>query len=317
MSTWLLADVGGTNTRIACWRAGTSPRMLDQPGRYRNAGFSGLQDILAAYLDAREGTRPTRALLAVAGPVVGQDVRLLNIDWTFSVSQLAESLGMEDVTAINDFHAQARALPLLGDDERTAIGSGTPVAGAAMAVLGPGTGLGVAGLTPDNYGGYAVVSGEGGHASLAAFNRFEDELLAEARARCGHCSAERLISGTGLTLLHDILHGEAGVAAEELGKRATGGEPAAVRTLSVCFDLLGTVAGNVALTLGARGGLYIAGGIALANRELFMASGFRERFVDKGRYRNYLQAIPTWLVTAPTPALFGLALEASQANRLT
>ena len=235
---------------------------------------------------------------------------MMNIDWEFDPVVLSADLGLNATWIINDFHAQALGVQVLEDRDRVAIGGGEPVAGGALAVLGPGTGLGVAGLTPAT-DGYSVVTGEGGHVTLAAASDFEAELIAEVRRRSGHCSAERLLSGSGLTLLHDVVHGEDGVAAAELSRRAHAKDADALRTFSVFFDLLGTVAGDLALTLGALGGTYLAGGIALANRQLLVQSNFRARFVDKGRYRDYLSKIPTWLITADTPALYGLCVYAN------
>lgn len=236
---------------------------------------------------------------------------MMNIDWAFDPEALSADLGLDAAWVINDFHAQALGVQALEARDRMAIGGGEPVAGGALAILGPGTGLGVAGLTPATRG-YSVVTGEGGHVTLAAANDFEADLIAELRRRMGHCSAERLLSGSGLTLLHDVLHGKAGVDAAELSQRAHATDANAMQTFSVFFDFLGTVAGDLALTLGALGGTYLGGGIALANRKLLLQSGFRERFVDKGRYRDYLSKIPTWLITADAPALYGLCVYANE-----
>ena len=173
-------------------------------------------------------------------------------------------------------------------------------------VLGPGTGLGVASLLPLP-GGWQALPGEGGHVTLAAEDEQEERIIGLARAHYGHCSAERLLSGPGLSFLHGALHGGARLAPETIGARFAAGDAAAAATFSVFFRLLGSVAGNLALTLGAFGGVYIGGGIVPRYTQAFAASEFRPRFEAKGRYRDYLRAIPTWLITATYPTLAGLA----------
>jgi len=307
----MLADVGGTNTRVACWREGSGHRDLVALVQYPNSAFGSLCELLLRYMSDSASPRPTRAALAVAAPIRGTAVKMMNINWAFEPSALSTDLGLESTHVINDFHAQAFALHVLSENDRLIVGGGEALPGKAMAVLGPGTGLGVAGLTPKDHG-YAVVTGEGGHATLAAANDFEAEIIAKIRTRIGHCSAERVLSGDGLTLLHDILHHEARIDAAELSRRANSGDADATKTFSVFFNFLGTVAGDLTLTLGALGGTYIAGGIVLANTDLFLRSGFRDRFIDKGRYRDYLNKIPTWLIKTDVPALYGLTVYASE-----
>ena len=310
-TTWLLADVGGTKTRAALWRTSQSARDLRGIVEYRNAEFNSLDAVLAKYLNECAPETPTRAGLAIAGPIRGSPIRLLNIDWGFETEALACELGLTAVDVINDFHAQAIGLQVLEEQDRIPIGNGVSLPRKPLAVLGPGTGLGVAGLTPAPTG-YSVVTGEGGHATLAPASDEEAAVIAEIRRRCGHCSAERVLSGSGLTLLHDVLNGEPGIRASDVSRRAKDGDLSAGRTFNMFFDFLGTVAGDLTLTLGAMGGTYITGGISLANKELLLHSGFRQRFINKGRYRDYLDTIPTWLITAETPALYGLAIHARQ-----
>ena len=310
-TTWLLADVGGTKTRAALWRTSQSARDLRGIVEYRNAEFNSLDALLAKYLHECAPETPTRAGLAIAGPIRGSPIRLLNIDWGFETEALACELGLTAVDVINDFHAQAIALQVLEDQDRIPIGNGVSLPRKPLTVLGPGTGLGVAGLTPAPTG-YSVVTGEGGHATLAPASDEEAAVIAEIRRRCGHCSAERVLSGSGLTLLHYVLNGERGIRASDVSRRAKDGDLSARRTFNMFFDFLGTVASDLTLTLGAMGGTYITGGISLANKELLLHSGFRQRFINKGRYRDYLDTIPTWLITAETPALYGLAIHARQ-----
>jgi glucokinase len=302
MDTFLLADIGGTNTRCA---------LRDADGRigpvaaFRNAAYAGLAEVLEAFLGTA-GARPARAAIAVAAPVGCDEVAMINIGWRFSREALRERLGLRALHVLNDFAALAWALPVLGPADLAAVGGGAPATGGTRLVLGPGTGLGLAGLVAAG-DGWVAVPGEGGHVTLPAQDEREEAVVRAVRARFGHCSAERLLSGPGLALLHETLHGGAGAAPEEIGRRFLAGDAAASATFAAFFALLGTVAGDAALTLGATGGVYVGGGIVPRYAAAFARSGFRERFEAKGRYRGYLAAIPTWLVTAEHPSLRGLA----------
>lgn len=302
---WLVADIGGTNSRLAVWHPDADRGDLVCLRKLSNAAYVQIDDMLGSYLDSYEGDAPTGAVLAIAGPVTGDAIRLLNIDWSFTVAGLRESLGLGELIVINDFEALAHVIPVIHADEYQQIGGGSADDEAPVALIGPGTGLGVASLvrTGDRY---VAVPGEGGHVSLPAANADEARIIETVRKRYRHCSAERMLSGSGLVLLHEILHGET-LSAAEISQRGKDGDVAARATFNQFFRFLGTVAGDVALTLGAHGGVYIGGGIVLANIDLFMASDFRERFVDKGRFRDYLEAIPTRIITLDTPALVGLS----------
>ena len=298
----LLADIGGTNTRCALTGPGGPAAMRE----FANADFGGLTELLGHYLDGLgAGKRPTAAHLAVAAPIRNDAVQMTNIDWAFSVAELRVALALDELELLNDFEALAVSLPYFGPADLRAIGNGTAAARGVKAVLGPGTGLGVASLVPVG-DGWQAVPGEGGHVTLAAYNQREAELIRQARERLGHCSAERLISGPGLSLIHALLHGGPELSAAEIGRLIDAGEPAAIESLQTMIDLLGTVAADLALTVGAFGGVYIAGGILPRYADLFAASGFRRRFEDKGRYRDYLAAIPTWLIKADRATLTGL-----------
>ena len=302
---WLIADIGGTNSRLAVWQPSTSRRgELNGLRKLRNAAYVQIDDMLGAFLDGYTGDAPTHAVLAIAGPVTGDEVKLRNIDWSFNVETLRNHLGLTELIIINDFEALAHVVPMLEPGEYVQIGDGTPEAKAPSVLIGPGTGLGVASIVYHDHG-YVAIPGEGGHVSLSAANRTEADIIEAARAEDGHCSAERLISGNGLSLLHKIMHGES-LSASVISERANHEDKAAVATFEQFYLFLGAVAGNVALTLGAHGGIYLGGGIIPANRALFERSGFRERFLDKGRSRDYLVDVPTRLITVDTPALVGL-----------
>lgn len=304
----LIADVGGTNTRCALV---DSRGAISRISVFENAGFRTLAEALSDYLQ-KNSVQPAAAAIAVAAPVTGDEVRMTNRNWHFSARAVKQQLQLESIEVLNDFSAVALSLPYLADTDLATVGGGAPRNGAAMAAIGPGTGLGVSGLVPTRNGNWAVISGEGGHATLAPGTEREAQVVDTVRERYGHCSAERLVSGPGLATLYNTLRQLANYPADnvrprEVSERALAGDPIAREAVDMFFALLGSVAGNLALTLGALGGVFIAGGIAPALLDLLAASDFRRRFEDKGRYADYLSAIPSAVITHPTPALVGLA----------
>jgi glucokinase len=303
----VIADIGASNTRMAM----IGPRgERSSPVSYRNERFDSLRHVVGAFLTDHGAVAPVRGAFAVAAPIVGDEVRFTNRGWRFSVQALARELGLERLDVINDFAAQALSLPALREGDSLGIGGGRALRGATRAVLGPGTGLGIAGLVPAG-DGWIAVPGEGGHVTLAASDDFEARLIARLRERFGHCSAERVLSGPGLTNLFEVVAAESGAPHEEIWpedvtRRAAAGDALASRCLALFFAFLGTVAANVALTLGALGGVYLSGGILPRIADALLSSPFRTRFEDKGRYSGYLAAIPTRLITVEYPALLGL-----------
>ena len=306
----LLGDVGATNVRFAVY---TDRRQAAQARIMPVEQYATLREAIEGYLAAEQITLPLRAVaLAVASPVTGDQITLTNHPWSFSQSGLRHDLRISRLIVINDFTANALAVPRLAPDERVAIGGGEAVPDTPIAVLGPGTGLGVSGLIPAN-GSLVALAGEGGHASMPAADDRESEVLLRLRRRFGHVSAERVLSGQGLVNLYAALADIEGVQVEPytpaqitdpvIGER----EPLCRAALAMFCAMLGTVAGNLALTLGARGGVYIAGGIVPRLGARFAESAFRERFERMGRFRDYLAAIPTWVMTAAVPAFLGLA----------
>ena len=308
----LVADVGGTWARFALVEPDGPIGRIAVHECVRHAG---LEEAVAAYLEAEGGdARPRRAAISVASPVVGDRVSLTNHPWSFSIEEVRRRFGFETLSVVNDFAAVARAVPELRPEDLVKIGAGEPAPGAALAVLGPGTGLGVSGLAPTRAGGWTVIEGEGGHVTMAAATRREAEVLAEVGRAFGHVSAERVLSGPGLVNVHAAICRLDGVASDpELTPRdiaAAGVERRSARcreTLRLAAAMLGTFAADLALTLGARGGVYVAGGMVPRYVEAFAESGFRRRFEDKGRFSGYLAAIPTWVVMHEVPALLGLA----------
>ena len=301
---WLIADIGGTNTRCAIARPGGTVERLET---FRNREFPGLDRLLASYLGTLPpGQRPDEAVIAIAAPIRGDEIHMVNINWEFSISALARTLALKRVTPLNDFAALAYALPVLGPEDLRQVGGGKAMAGAPKVVVGPGTGLGTAGLV-NIAGRWQAITGEGGHVTMAPSNEREAWIIALGRERFGHCSAERLISGPGLAFVYGALNSGTTLAPDEVGARIEAGEAAAMEALDVFFQLLGTVASNLALTFAAFGGVYIGGGITPRYVAQFLTSGFRPRFEDKGRHRPFLADIPSWVITADQPALRGLA----------
>jgi glucokinase len=301
---WLIADVGGTNTRCALALPGG---IVERVETFRNRDFPGLEPLLGAYLGLLPpDARPAEAILAIAAPIRGDEIRMININWTISVRELGRRLSLKRVVPLNDFAAQAYALPVLRPADLAQVGGGTAVDLAPKVVVGPGTGLGTAGLV--HIGGrWHAITGEGGHVTMAPSNEREARLVALGRERFGHCSAERLVSGAGLAFIHSTLHGGPELPPDAVGERIAAGDAVALEALGICFELLATVASNLALTFAAFGGVYISGGITPRYVPQLRASGFRQRFEDKGRYRPFLADIPTWVVTGDQPALKGLA----------
>lgn len=306
---WLVADIGGTNARFALARDGG--RRLDEVASVRCADFAGPEEAVRGYLDDLGVACPCVAAFAVAAPVLADAIHLTNSTWAFSRVSLQRALGLEEFVVINDFAALAQALPSLQPAHYRVFAGPVPAAGAAMAVLGPGTGLGVAAIVPSSRG-WVVVPGEGGHATLSASTPFELEVLQAIRRRFDHVSAERVLSGMGLPTLYgavSTLRGEPGAVrdGEEVTRRAIGGEAAAAATLDMFCALLGEFAGNVALMFGARGGVFLGGGIVGQLGELFVRSPFRDRFESKGRFTPWLREVATPLIIAPEAALLGAA----------
>lgn len=308
----LLADVGGTNARLA-WIASPGAPLQDI-ATYRGADHESLAAAVRCYLSEHSLPASPRACgIGIANPVTGDEVRMTNHHWSFSISGLKQELALEQLVVVNDFTALALSLPALPAEDLLQIGGGKALAGAPMAVLGAGTGLGVSGLLPSGDGHDLSLSGEGGHVSLAAQDEREAAVIEWLRKRFGgHVSAERVLSGPGLVNLHEALAALQGQEvhplepADILDAARAGGAPLCAQVLELFCGFLGSVAGDVALTLGARGGVYIGGGIAPRLLPELQASRFRERFEGKGRMRAYLADIPCLLIRAAvSPALIG------------
>lgn len=307
----LIADIGGTHVRFALVSPAGVP---GEPTIMRCADYAGPAQAAQAYLASiGAGARPKRAAFAVASPITGDVVDLTNSAWHFSIDAVRVELGLERFEVVNDFTAVALSVRHLAEADKLKLGGGDAVANAPIAVLGPGTGLGVSALVPDRLGNWTALAAEGGHVTMAATNDVEDQILAWLRKRFDHVSAERILSGPGLVNLYEAIAALRGRPAayttpDAISQRGLDGTCLICHeTLEMFFAMLGTVAGNLVLSVGARGGVYIAGGILPRMRQALAQSGFRRRFEDKGRFRDYLAPIPTWLVIHPQPAFMGLA----------
>ncbi len=305
----LVADIGGTNARFAT--ADLATLALTDIRTFPTAEHTTLAAAMRAYLkDAPE--KIAHAGLAVAAPLRDDTVKFTNAVWTFKQSTLAQEAGLEAAYAFNDFEAQAYALPVLSDNELHALGGGSVVEEAPKVVLGPGTGLGVAGLiwSPS---GWIPVPGEGGHQTFPAENERELAILERMRKSLGRLSVERALSGPGLANIYQAIAashglGEVELSPKEVEQMAISGEDdMATQALDFFVQWLGRFAGDMALAFGARGGVYIGGGIAPKMLSRLEQADFREEFERKGRMKPYVEAIPIQVVVSDYPGLKGAA----------
>jgi glucokinase len=303
----LLGDIGATNARFALLEGGEFSAlewMID-------ANYPQFADAVCAFLERRGRPRLTGALLAVAGPVHDNRCQLTNRPWLIDGAALCQSLRLEWVRIVNDFEATAWSLSRLKPPDSRQLGAGNAVAGAPLAVLGPGTGLGVSCYVPAPGGG-RVLASEGGHATLPSTCAREDLVIERLRERFGYVSCEHAVSGMGLEHLYQAIAAIADVdvparRAPDITKAALDGTCPTSRTaLDLFCAFLGSIAGDLALTLGARGGVYIAGGIAPRIIDFLERSEFRARFEAKGRSRSYVEDIPTNVVVHPEATFVGL-----------
>ncbi|SFN88950.1 glucokinase [Xenorhabdus japonica] len=308
MTTYaLVGDIGGTNARLALCDVDTW--QLSAVEVYPCAYYASLEIVIRQYLK-QQNCEVNYGCIAIACPVTDDVISMTNHSWRFSVSQMKASLGWERFEVINDFTAVSLAIPVLGADDVIQIGGKQPQAKRPIAVYGAGTGLGVAHLI---YTGNQWISlpGEGGHVDFAPDSVEEDHMLSVLREEYGHVSAERVLSGPGLVNIYRALMKLNGQPAEELTPRdisdraLSGNCPTCKQTLELFCSALGRFGGNLALNIGAFGGVYIAGGIVPRFLDFFQKSGFRQGFESKGRFTNYLQDIPVYLITHDKPGLLG------------
>jgi len=308
-SPGLIADIGGTNARFA---------LADDKGFYEEkvlqcADYPGIVEAAKAYIDGLNGVKPAKGAFAIAGPVTGDYFTMTNHVWQFSINETKNSLGLQSFALLNDFKAIALGIPHLKDSDMKQVGGNQkPQPQGTIAVVGPGTGLGIASLFWDGHQ-YRANSGEGGHVTMSAKTQREFDLFRTLRYKYHHISAERVCSGKGLVNIYNairILDGHEEIperTAKEITTCAIDKScPICIEALDKMMGFLGTIAGDLALTLGAFGGVYIAGGIPVKLGDYFFTSRFREQFEAKGRFNEYLANVPTYLITHPFIAFVGL-----------
>ena len=310
----LLGDVGGTNARFG-WQSNAHSgieHVLVLPC----AAHETLEAAIRTYLELKSLPMPRAGALGIANPITGDVIRMTNHHWSFSISEMQRSLGLQQLNVINDFTALALALPSISKDNLVQVGGTIAEAYAPKALIGAGTGLGVSGLMPtDANDHWVAIAGEGGHVTLAAQTESEYRVIELIRQRYGHVSAERVLSGQGLVDLYLALRQmqkqqpvDVAGAAEITAWALQNKDPLALQSIDMFAGFLGSVTGDLALTLGARGGVYLGGGIVPRWLGWFETSQFRERFEAKGRFNAYLKDIPVWVINAAeSPALLGAA----------
>ncbi len=302
----LIADIGGTNARFGLMQADGSYtlRIL------QCADHPDIVSAARAFL-AQVDEQPKVGAFCVATAVTGDRVSMTNNHWSFSIEAVRTELGLNKLTVVNDFTAVAMSMPFLGEGDRRQIGGGRPIEGHPLAVIGPGTGLGVSGVIPAG-DRWTTLAGEGGHMTFSPCNERESAINLRLIRKFGHVSFERVVSGQGLTNLYEAIHELEGkqfshLKPAEITERGLAGtDPIAQECLQIFCAALGCCAGNVALTIGARAGVFIAGGIVPKLGAFFDHSEFRGRFISKGRLSYFMEPMPTYLITHDLPAFLGL-----------
>ncbi len=303
----LVGDVGGTNARLALCEIANGD--ITRIETYATVDYDSLEQVIRHYLSLQQST-VVDACIAIACPVKGDWVEMTNHPWAFSIKAMQANLGLEHLEVINDFTAVSMAIPMLKDKHVLKFGGDAPVADKPIAIYGAGTGLGVSHLVHVDKR-WVSLPGEGGHVDFAPNNEEEDLILDVLRAEMGHVSAERVLSGAGLVNLYRAIvkadnREPYDLQPKDISERALADSCTDCRrALSMFCSIMGRFGGNLALTLGTFGGVYIAGGIVPRFLDFFKASGFRAAFEDKGRFRDYVKDIPVYMITHDQPGLLG------------
>jgi glucokinase len=306
MSTTFVADVGGTNIRLAQIKDG----QLTHIKKYLCSDYANIGDVLRAYFNAFPSLNFSAGCLGVACPVNADVITMTNNHWQFSIIKLQAELGLDWLAVINDFTAVAHAVTVLSEQQKEQIGPGQTVPRDNIAVFGPGTGLGVKHLTHSSQG-WLALDGEGGHVDFAPVDELDLVIWRFLTHKFGHASAEEVLSGRGLVHIYQALGADQAIPAPldepaDITERALDGScPLSVASLTQFCRILGSFAGNLALNMGTRGGVYIGGGIAPRFTNFIKASDFRQRFAAKGRFQDYVASIPTFIITEPDHGLIG------------
>ncbi|MBO9708499.1 MAG: glucokinase [Caulobacter sp.] len=308
----LVGDIGGTNARFALVDFDGPDPQLIEPTSYKGEDYGTAEDAIEEYLAKMGLKHPEQAVVAVAGPIEHGSVHFTNSDWRLSEDSLRRAGGFRSARLINDFTAQALAAPRLAPKDLRQIGPLQTSGEGDLAIIGPGTGFGAAGMVR-RHGVETPLTTEGGHIAFAPFDEIEIEILRILVKKYGRCSIERILSGPGMEDLHLALAEAEGRKVEELtAKQITehgvAGDGCCKVTIDRFCAILGSAAGDLALALGARGGVFIAGGIAPRIIDILEQGPFRSRFESKGRLSDYTKAIPTHVVMNPHTALIGAAV---------
>ncbi|KRA00123.1 glucokinase [Mesorhizobium sp. Root157] len=306
----LIGDIGGTNARFSVIADEASD--AGDPYIVKTADFATIDDAIRAAVLDRSTLRPNSAVLAVAGPVEADEIPLTNCPWIVKPRQMLSSLGLGDVVVLNDFEAQALAVVALGEEHMEQIGGGAPEPNAGRVVLGPGTGLGVAGLV-HAFGGWVPVPGEGGHMDIGPRTPRDYEVFPHIETIEGRVSGEQILCGRGLVNLYRAITMADGkvpaltVPAEITAAALAGTDEIAEETLAMFATCLGRTAGDLALVFMSRGGVFLTGGIAQKIVPALKTGNFRAAFEDKAPHSELLRSIPIYVITHPLAALAGLA----------
>lgn len=306
----LVGDIGGTNARFAVLEHADAPTGV--PQIVHTADFATIDEAIRAAVLERLGIQPRSALLAVAGPVNGDEIPLTNCPWVVRPKAMSGAVGIGDVMVLNDFEAQALAVVALGDDHVEKIGGGAPLPHAGRIVLGPGTGLGVAGLIKSG-GKWIPVPGEGGHMDIGPRTPRDYQVWPHIEPLNGRVSGEQILSGRGLVNTYRAValadgHSPVFATPAEITRAALDRSDAiAEEALALFVTCLGRTAGDVALVFKAQGGVYLSGGIAQKIIPALRAGNFRAAFNDKAPHSEWMADIPVYVITDPLGALAGLA----------
>ena len=318
-SSLLIGDIGGTNARFAL-ASQDSPRYAKEL-LLPCAEFESAHLAIDHFLKKTGAGSPKILCLAAAGPVVAQKVRFTNNRWSLDAQDLATTYAGARVRLMNDFEAIAHSIPFLGPADCLHIGlpdaGALPASNYTVGIIGPGTGLGAVGLKRvDNVD--LPIAGEAGHIGFAPATQVQIEILGVLRERFDRVSSERLVCGPGLENLYWALgrvHGQdwPQLSAQKIFAAAVGNtDSRASEAVQLFFEILGQVAGDFALAIGAVDGIFIAGGIVPRYADMFANSRFRSGFENKGRYRSLMERIPTRLILHQQPGLLGAAAVAQQ-----
>jgi len=315
----LVGDVGGTNCRLALCDLDSGEISLAQT--FSGLDYDSLEAAVRHYLELQHHEEVVDACIAIACPIVGDWVAMTNHTWAFSIAEMKKNLGLEHLEVINDFTAVSMAIPMLKEADLLQFGGKKPVDGKPAVIYGAGTGLGVAHLI-HAANRWMSLPGEGGHVDFAPNSEEEDIILEQLRTEMGHVSAERILSGPGLVNLYRAIvksdnREPENYAPKDVTRLALEDNLDCRRALSLFCVIMGRFGGNLALTMGTFGGVYIAGGIVPRFLEFFKASGFRAAFEDKGRFKDYLVDIPVYLITHDQPGLLGAGAYLRQSIGIT